>query len=279
VALKTRNIRRIPLILKILIAILLLLIPVSAYAFVSGPLFPYSVIKPGFSKLELEKATIFYPNGTQLSDDYYKLDRMIAETEAFHKIHFKKNVSVIVCATSRQYKGFSTQRAHACAMPTGTIIYINPSINSTGRDLAGFLKHELSHAVLFQNTSFLKAMKLKSWVTEGLAIYYGNSHHYYNDEELRKLAIDKGYFFNVLDKKAEPENIPVEIKYKFKYGEYRAFMGYLVKTYGLQPVLNYTLEYIKHPNKEEALFHDILGSNLEEAFSQFHKKIIDGEVS
>ncbi|MDQ1327591.1 MAG: hypothetical protein QG641_874 [Candidatus Poribacteria bacterium] len=272
------NIKSIPLILKIFIVILLLLLPVSAYAFLSGPLFPYSVVKPGFSKLELERATIFYPNGTQLLDDYLKLDDMITETEAFHNIHFKKNVSVIVCATSEQYKRFSTKHAHACAMPTGTIIYINPSIYNTGRDLTGFLKHELSHAILFQNTSLLKAFKLKSWVTEGLAVYYGNSHHYFQNEELRKLSIDKGYFFNLLDEKAEPVDIPSEIKYKFIYGEYRAFMGYLIKTYGSQAVLDYIFEYAKQPDKENELFNNLLGNSLAEAFAEFHKEMINGEI-
>jgi hypothetical protein len=135
----------------------------------------------------------------------------------------------------------------------------------------------LSHAILYQNTSLFKAFKLKRWLVEGLAIYYGNPHHYYRGDKFRKLAIDEGYFFNLLDDKAEPENIPGDIKYLFIYGEYRAFMEYLIKTYGLESVLKYIAEYIKAPKKN--LFKAILGISLDEAFAQFHEEIIDGRAS
>jgi hypothetical protein len=283
----------------VFVVFLFIVLVVLVYGFLFGPLFPYSPVKFGFSKLELKRGTVFYPKETVLSRDYFGLDSLISETEAFysssssflfdqtfsfrkrkslvHKLQFKKKVKVIVCATKGQYKRFSTQSAHACAIQTGTIIYINPSIKNTGRDLTGFLKHELSHAILYQNTSLFKAFKLKRWLVEGLAIYYGNSHHYYRGDKFRKLAIDEGYFFNLLDDKAEPENIPGDIKHLFIYGEYRAFMEYLIKTYGLETILKYTAEYIKAPKKK--LFKTLLGISLDEAFARFREEIINGRAS
>ena len=264
---------------KVFVAFLLIVLAVLIYGFLFGPLFPYSPVKFGFSKLELKRGTVFYPKKTQLAEDYFELDNLISQTEAFHKLDFRKKVKVIVCATKGQYKRFSTQSSSACAIQTGTIIYINPRIKDTGRDLIGFLKHELSHAVLFQNTSILKAFKLKSWLREGLAIYYGNPHHYYRGDKFRKLAVDEGYFFNLLDDKAKPENIPKEIKYFFIYGEYRAFIEYLIKAYGLESVLKYTVEYIKAPREEKPLFETLFGISLDKVFAQFRDEVINGRAS
>ena len=156
---------------------------------------------------------------------------------------------------------------HACTIQTGTVIYIRPSIRETTyppqinvegrnmtlgppavdthRDITGFLKHELSHAILYQNTSVLKALRVKRWVEEGVAVYFGNPHHYYHGSEFRTLAIDQGGFFNLLDDHSEPKSIPKEIKYYFMYGAFHEFMNYLIQTYGLDTVLTYIHEYIK----------------------------------
>ena len=258
---------------KGVVVFLLVILVVLVYGFLFGPLFPYSPVKFGFSKLELKRGTVFYPKETRLSDDYFRLDSLISETETFHKLRFKKNVKVIVCATRGQYKRFSTQSAHACAMLTGTIIYINPGIKNTGRDLTGFLKHELSHAILYQNTSIFKALRFKSWLREGLAVYYGNPHHYYNVGKFLELSVDKGYFFDALDEKAKIDNIPESIRYFYVYGEYRSFVEYIVNAYGLEAFWNFTHAYIKNPKSEKQLFKDVFGTNLVDTFNSFRKTI------
>jgi len=277
------------------LALLIVVTAIFIYGFLCGPLFPFSPIKPGFAELNLTRCTIVYPKNTKISPEYGTVDDLIGETEQFHNLQFKKRIQIIVCATNEQCKRFSMTGGHACTIQTGTVIYIRPSIQETTyppkitiergsiilqppvvethRDLTGFLKHELSHAILYQNTSILKAIRIKRWLEEGLAVYFGNPHHYYHGSEFRTLAIDQGCFFNLLDEQAEPEGIPQDIKYYFMYGAFYEFMNYLIQTYGVDSVLTYTHEYIKAPGMEDPLFRSLFGINLENELERFQQHI------
>ena len=208
---------------------MLCLVALLVYGFFFGPLFPWCPIKPGFAKLRLNRCTILYPKGTQLAPEYATLDTLMEEMEQFHKLRFKKKIQVIVCASNEQCKRFSRQNGHACAVQTGTVLYVRPSIQYTSyppllgpdgeiipedeagkqppRELTGFLKHELSHALLYQNTSLFKAFRipLGGRRVGGL---FRKPDHYYHDQEFRVLAFDRGFFFNLLDEDSEPHVVP-----------------------------------------------------------------------
>jgi hypothetical protein len=269
---------------------------VLLYALLFGPLFAFSPVKFGFDQMRLAHCTVFYPPGSQLDPGYAKLDALMAETEQFHRMRFNKPVRVFVCKTDRQYKRLSRGGGSACTGPTGTVVYIKPSIagatyppriehengtlkllppaNPARRDLESFLKHELSHAILYQNTSLWKAMKINRWVEEGLAIYFGNAHHYYSGAQLRALAIDDGFLFPFTDEDTDPVGMPDGIMHFFSYGVYGSFVQFLADTYGLDAVLDYVHEYIRAPKNEEALFKSRFGANLDDAVDEFRKRLI-----
>lgn len=258
-----------------------LLMVACIYGFFFGPLFSYCPVTPGFDRMDLERCTILYPSGAVLPPEYSTLDTLMDETERFHRMSFRKRVKVVVCATPGQYKRLSLGGGHASTPQTGTAIYIAPSIEETTyppslqregetsetsslrktgrRDLAGFLKHELSHAILYQNTGLFRAFHIRNWVDEGLAIYFGNPDHYYRGEEFRTLAFQQGCFFNLLDDESEPVVTPPGIKFYFKYGAYCEFMAYLVDKYGLDCVLEFVHAYIQSPSDEKTLFQASFG--------------------
>jgi len=263
------------------------------YGFFFGPLFPYCPVNPGFDRMELGRCTVIYPGGSVLPPEYSTLDTLMDETEKFHQMSFRKRVKVVVCATPGQYKRFSRGGGHASTTQTGTAVYIAPSIGETTyppplqregeareaasppktgrRDLSGFLKHELSHAILYQNTGLFRAFRIKNWVEEGLAIYFGNPDHYYRGEEFRALAFRQGCFFNLLDDESEPVVTPPDIKFYYKYGAYCEFMAYLVDKYGLDGVLNFVHAYIKSPADEEALFQTSFGCSPAAMLDRFRE--------
>ncbi len=242
-----------------------------AYELFWGLLFPFSPIKLGFERLESERAAVIYPQGENLPADYRALDRLMADAETFHGLNFRKPVAVIICASSAQYRRFSTQRSPLCTMATGTVIYVNPTIRATGRDVEGFLKHELSHAIIYQNTTPWKALKLSSWATEGLAICYGNPHHYYSGPEFARLAED--YFLDIFDGMHRLDEIPADIRYLFLYAEYRSFLEYLIARDGLDKFLEFMLAYKDEPKLEEQLFAEMYGAELRELFGEFRDRV------
>ncbi len=268
---------------------------VFVYALLFGPLVAFGPFKFGFEELGLARCSIYYPRGATADPAYSKIDDLMAEVERFHGLNFNRRVRVMVCATDSQYRRLSRAGGSASTAPTGTVIYIRPSISETTypprvehqdgkltllppatpgkRDLPSFLKHELSHAVLYQNTALWKAMHVKRWIEEGLAIYFGNSHHYYGGEELRSLAISDGFWFDLTNEDAEPTGIPNDIKHFFSYGLYCNFVHFLMDSYGRDAVLGYVRDYIQAPGKEETLFRARFGVSLPEAVERFHESL------
>jgi hypothetical protein len=268
---------------------------VLLYALLFGPLFAFSPLKFGFDELRLARCSVFYPRGSTPDAAYAKLDELVGEVEKFHRLSFNRRVRVMVCASDSQYRRFSRAGGSDSTIQTGTVIYIRPSIamttyppridhqdgklkllppsNSEKRDLPSFLKHELSHAILYQNTTLWKATKIERWVEEGLAIYFGNSAHYYGGKELQSLAIDDKFWFNLTDEDAAPVGIPEDITHYFSYGLYGDFVGFLIKTYGDDKVLTFIRDYIHAPADEEKLFLTTFGTSLPDAVERYRQDL------
>ena len=260
---------------KAFTALFILLAAALIYTFLRGILFPWSPVKVGFKKINYNRSVIFYPENMPIDSDYRSVDSLMDETEKFHRLKFKKKVKVIICATKAQYHRFSTQRSPLCTMFTGTVIYINPTVKKTNRDLKSFLKHELSHAVIYQNTTILKASKMKRWISEGLAVFYGNSHHYFQGKDFLKLAVDKGYFFEFIKKRGNLSHIPKDIRYLFEYAEYQYFIQYLVENYGSDLFFKFIHQYLLEPELEKKLFKKIYQLELLDVFQKFKVEVMN----
>jgi hypothetical protein len=260
---------------KGVIAIFILVITILIYSFIWGILFPWSPIKFGFNKVSYSDSSIFYPNNMSIPIDYELIDHLMSETEKFHNLRFKKKVNIIICATKSQYQRFSTQRSPICTMYTGSVIYVNPSIRDTKRDIKSFLKHELSHAIIYQNTTILKASKMKRWISEGLAVFYGNSHHYHQGKEFFILAVDEGYFFEFIKNSGNIGHIPKDIRYSFEYAEYRYFIEYLVVNFGSDLFFKFIHQYVLEPELEEELFKQIYNLELLDVFQRFESEVMN----
>ena len=272
-----------------------LMLVIIIYGFFFGPLFPYCPIKPGFNAVTQGRFTIYYPKKDKIFPEYKDIDGLMTEVEQFHKLTFKKKVRIVICATKGQHKRFSMGGGHANTIQTGTVIYIAPSLWEVGyppelamdgeklnllppakegsRPVMEFIKHELSHAILYQNTSLWKALKIKSWLEEGLAVYSGNRNHYYQGKDLELLAIDQHNFFDIFNDKAIPPHIPREILHTFRYGMFCAFIDYLITIYGLDTVLDFVHAYIQAPEQESDLFNAHFGLMPEEALKQFQTQL------
>jgi hypothetical protein len=137
------------------------------YAFLYGPLFPWSPIKPGYNHLSLARADVYYAQATTPDPAYSQLGSLIAEADSFHRLPLRKRIRIITCRDWGDFARFvPTLRGRvvgAVTYDTGTVIFVTPKIAERHFYLAEFLRHELSRAVLHQNTTFWAGRGLNTW--------------------------------------------------------------------------------------------------------------------
>src|SRR5690242_16723979 len=94
--------------------LLIILVLATPWAFAYGPLFPWSIVKPGYEKLSLRRADIFYAKGSKLDPAYLKIDDLMTEAEQFHQLPFSRRIRVIACSGWSDFYRFSPlTRSHA----------------------------------------------------------------------------------------------------------------------------------------------------------------------
>lgn len=222
-----------------------------------GRLFPWSPLKIGYRPIQTAKATVILPNTVQFPKELQNINQLFSQVEQFHQLRFTKRVAIILPKNFSQFIKFTGQTGVACSLQTGTVIYLSPKIIDEKRDMAVILKHELSHIILYQHTSFFKSTKIPRWLNEGVAIYSGNPHDYYEGEDFSKLAVGRKYFFDILNPDQAVKKIPRKYRNKFIYAEYRGFIEYLVNQHGIEKLRKYLKEVINQPKMEKELFKQI----------------------
>lgn len=243
-----------------------------------GRLFPWSPHKFGYRQIQTAKATVILPNTVPFPKELQNINQLFTEVEQFHQLRFKKRVAIILPKNFSQFIKFTGQNGVACSLQTGTVIYLSPKIRAEKREMAAILKHELSHIILYQHTSFSKSAKIPQWLNEGVAIYSGNPHDYYQGEEFTKLAVGRGYFFDITNPAQGVKKIPRKYRNRFIYAEYRSFIEYLTQKYGALKLRKYVKTVIIQPELANKLFKQIYQIDFSEMALNF-KEAVFSEAS
>ena len=244
------------------------------YHLLFGRLFPWSPIQLGFKRVHFAGAVVILPQKAALPEELENIADVLAETEQFHQLQFQKPVKVVLPETHTQHTRFSSARALACALQSGTVVFLSPNIPRENRNRADLLKHELSHALLFQHAGLIGSFRLPEWFREGIAIYYGNPRDGFVGEAFSKAAVDDEYFFNILNAKEEIRKIPLNHRYRFLHSEYRCFMEYLVEMYDIDTVREYMKALLKAPEEERPLFRQVFDVQLQEVLDTFSEDVL-----
>lgn len=243
---------------------------IIAAAFLTGPLFPWSPIKPSYTHFTLHRADIYYPSGTTLDEAYKQVDSFIEEAEKFHRLKMPDRITVI---EPRSWTDFHLQAPWqrgnaigALTLQTGTVIWITPKVAEKHFDPAEFLRHELSHAILDQNTTLWRGHKLNSqpWFYEGLAVDFGRQKAYLTEQEFIARA------------QTEPL-APVfngnNTDMRFNYVAWRYFIEYIIKTRGRDRFQDYLMRVMQEPDQARALFPECLGISFDDALRVFQSQL------
>ena len=244
-----------------------------------GKLFPYSPIILGFDKYELNNTIIYVQQGTKFNE-FTRLDTLTKSVESFHELKFKNKPKIFIFKDDESYYQRSISKARFCAFSSGALIVSPWALKEDKQgiiSLEKYIKHELSHILIYNYNGFLGEFKYPSWLLEGLAMYSVNqmgTSFYPNIEDTYK-AIRAGNFMPpdyYKTNKEDEVNINVKYKIAFIYSEFGCIVDYLVKTYGKEKLIKY-IKALLEENDNESQFRKVYSRDFNEVISEFKEYV------
>ena len=238
-----------------------------------GPLFPWSPVKIGYKKIESAKATV-YITDFENENVVYTLDEILREEEKFHNLQFKEHFKIIVLgkqSNMKRYLPWLIGSGYSVKLGSLNVIYIGSTARNSPYGIEVYLKHEISHLLIHQNTpssSNNMEMLKQAWLTEGIATYFGGP-HYYEKENFVELWKRNGLSFDDLYME-NPHNMHKSI-IRLKYTYYRFFIEFLITTFGIEKFQAYLKSYINNPKNYKLIFLETYNEELSEILQKFHK--------
>ena len=257
---------------------LFILVAVSigvGYAFLAGPLFAWSPIKPGYDVIRLERADVYFGKGVTPDPVLRNVDQFIRDTEQFHQLQLPRRMTIIVCRSWSDFHRFlPTVRGEGVGAATpefGTVTYLTPKIQEMKFDPAEFIRHELSHAVLEQNSTLWNSIRFKQspWFLEGLAVLAGNQKAYGSWDDFEK-RIEQQNIEPLFSR--QPYRTP-GFDLRFAYLTWRYFLAWRIETRGRAALQQYMQGFMTHPQEAEQLFREVYGEDLITAVRSFETAV------
>lgn len=250
----------------------LLLVSVSIVGYLFWcPLFLWNPLKIGYEKITSPKATVYISELSVRDSVVYRMDEILREEEKFHALHYVDNFVIIILnenSDMRRYLPWIRGSGYSVSLSLANVIYIGPAARKSSSGIEPFLKHELSHLLMDQNTSFAKAMKIheQGWFTEGVAEYY-SGRYLYSKSEFFALAKKNGISFTSLYEKNPLKMSAAEAKLRYSY--YRFFIEFLVDNYGIEKLQGYLKRYINNPDAYKDYFVEIYSKDVEVILQEY----------
>lgn len=254
---------------KILIGIIIVVFGFVCYLFLFNKLFTYSPIITGFTRHELSNTIIYVQKGTDYND-FVRIDTLIPSIENFHDLKFIRKPGIFFFRDSLSFIKRSFSKARFSAYPTGRLIISPWALKEDQQGIISleiYVRHELSHVLIFQHKGILAELRYPNWLLEGIAVYstnqMGTSFYPGKDETYHTIA--QGYFLPPFDFKTKKEdNAELNVKYPiaFMYSEFACIVDYLVVNYGKDKFLLYMKKLMKS-NDHDKIFKQIYGIDFD----------------
>lgn len=237
-----------------------------------GPLFPWNPIKIGYTEVTSSNANIFIKNISEKDSAVYKIDEIIQNLERIHHLEFQSDFKIIVLdrdSNMKRYLPWMSGSKYSVSLSVVDLIYIGPIARKSNMGIEPYIKHELSHLLIDQNTTFENAREIhnQGWFTEGLAEYAGNR-SFYSKENFIKICKSENIEFTDLREKSPLDMSNYELKVNYSF--YRFFIEFLIETYGIEKFQKYLKRYIENPKKYIQLFDEVFRIELEQLLTQFN---------
>jgi len=261
------------------LALFLILFIVIIYILLWGKLFPYSPIIIGFDKYELNNTIIFVQQGAKFNE-FTRLDTLTKSVESFHELKFINKPKIFIFKDNESYSQRSVSKARFCAFSSGAIIISPWALKEDKQGIISldiYIKHELSHILIYNYNGFLGEFRYPNWLLEGLAMYSVNqmgTSFYPSIEDTYKAIRDGNFMPPEYFKTNKEDEISINVKYKiaFIYSEFGCIVDYLVKTYGKEKFIKY-IKALLEKNENESEFRKVYSRDFNKVISEFKEYV------
>lgn len=244
-----------------------------------GKLFPYSPIIIGFDKYELNNTIIYVQHGAKFNE-FTRLDTLTKSVESFHELKFINKPKIFIFKDNESYYQRSVSKARFCAFSSGALIISPWALKEDKQGIISldiYIKHELSHILIYNYNGFLGEFRYPSWLLEGLAMYSVNqmgTSFYPSIEDTYKAIRDGNFMPPEYFKTNKEDEINISVKYKiaFIYSEFGCIVDYLVKTYGKEKFIKY-IKALMEKNDNESEFRKVYSRDFNKVISEFKEYV------
>jgi len=197
------------------------------------------------------------------------------QIERFVQLKFQRRVKIIVCGTwSDCHRFMPLIRGEGLGGMTpefGTVIYVTPKVKQMNLDAGEYVRHELTHAVILQNSGWRNRFRLKvtPWLFEGLPVLAANQKSYGTQADFiaRAKSQDLWPLF-------EPS--PVRRQYpdmRFAYRAWRYFLEWLIETQGRSKFQRFLTLCIAEPDSVDQNFRLVYDQDLKSGVLEFQRHV------
>jgi predicted SprT family Zn-dependent metalloprotease len=267
-----------------IVGLILILFGILSYEFLCGKLFSFTPIIIGFSKHELPNTIIYVQNGNGYND-FVKIDTLIPTVENFHESKFLYKPKIFIFKESSSYIQRSLSTKPRFITYPNSRIFISPwALKESFENkisLEIYLRHELSHSLIFQQSGIINAYKYPKWLLEGIAVYSSNQMGTFNypSKQETYILISQGHFMPPDYFRTNNEskiNLDMGNSIGFIYSEFACIVDYLVVTYGKEKFISY-MKILSENTDNNKVFKDVYGVDFLKEIQNFKKYVSENE--
>lgn len=139
-----------------------------------GKLFPYAPFFPGFVKNETLRAVVYIQRDARF-DKKADIDAWLSVVEEAHRMKFVRKPKIFIFRDDGNYLRRSLGRVRFRTYPNGSVVVSPWALREADEGLISleiYLKHELSHVLLYQHMRMIPAdFSFPRWLLEGVAVF------------------------------------------------------------------------------------------------------------
>lgn len=273
----------------ILILLICVVTVMPAYLFGYGRLLPFSPCLVGYDKTAIGDIHVYKHTNQPIPSAIYALADSLSDLEKSHRLKFNRAADIILCSSENEQRRINGSDIRARAYPIfGRIVVSYKLLRESAenkKNLYVYLKHELSHTLLFQNLSLAKSFYyFPRWLIEGMAVYSSNQFgidNYYSKQQVAQTIKERGFFrpewLNgpLQREPRQSREFPLPEKAFFFYSEFGMMVADIIATYGEESFQRYFHKLIAENSSNDKIFFDTFGIPFEQYLYEFQKRAVN----